>query len=103
MNNYTWMRSPILKKGIILDNHNVKIRHYSFNYQVDGPLYPGLGIRIELKRHLSYHIIQTYFPSIIFIIAAWVSFVVPSDIVPGRMALCITTLLVLTSMFNSVR
>ena len=32
-----------------------------------------------------------------------VSFVVPSDIVPGRMVLCVTTILTLTSMFNSVR
>ena len=31
------------------------------------------------------------------------SFVVPSDIVPGRMVLCVTTILTLTSMFNSVR
>ena len=50
-----------------------------------------------------YHLTQTYFPSIVFVIVAWVSFFVPSDVVPGRMVLCVTTLLTLTSMFNSVR
>ena len=34
---------------------------------------------------------------------AWLSFHVPSDVVPGRMVLCVTTLLTLTAMFNSVR
>ena len=32
--NYTWMRKPILKPGINLDNYNVRIRHYSFHYKV---------------------------------------------------------------------
>merc|ERR1711997_1320013 len=63
----------------------------------------GLGVRIRLKRHLGFHLTQTYIPSIIFVMVAWLSFLVPSDIVPGRMVLCVTTLLTLTSMFNSVR
>ncbi len=65
--------------------------------------YPGLGVAINLKRFLVYHIIQTYIPSVIYVTVAWLSFLVPSDIVPGRMVLCVTTLLTLTSMFNSVR
>ena len=32
--NYTWMRVPILKQGIMLDNYNIRIRHYSFHYKV---------------------------------------------------------------------
>ena len=68
-----------------------------------GVRYPGLGLKIELKRYLGYHIIQTYIPSVIFVAVAWVSFLVPSDVIPGRMVLCVTTLLTLTSMFNAVR
>ena len=58
---------------------------------------------INLRRYLVYHVIQTYVPSVIYVTVAWLSFLVPSDIVPGRMVLCVTTLLTLTSMFNSVR
>ena len=65
--------------------------------------YPGLGLRIELRRYLGFHVTQTYVPSVIFVVVAWLSFLVPSDVVPGRMVLCVTTLLTLTSMFNSVR
>ena len=126
-NNYTWRKAPTIKQDINLDNHNVKIEEYSFTYKSDGQsflnathifyfsylvyrfilqagmLYPGLGVRIELRRHITYHIIQTYIPSIIFVAVSWLSFLVPSDVVPGRMVLCVTTLLTLTSMFNSVR
>ena len=52
---------------------------------------------------MMYHLTLTYIPSIIFVIVAWISFLVPSDVVPGRMVLCVVTLLTLTSMFHSVR
>ena len=85
-NNYTWKRDPYLKKDINLDNHAVDIEKYYFTYTSDGILntaydecfyytlilstytmrlgtqYPGLGVRIELRRHLAYHLIQTYVP-----------------------------------------
>ena len=66
-------------------------------------MFPGLGVQINLRRHIGFHLTLTYIPSIIFVLVAWLSFLVPSDIVPGRMVLCVTTLLTLTSMFNSVR
>ena len=56
-----------------------------------------------MERHMMYHLTLTYIPSIIFVIVAWISFLVPSDVVPGRMVLCVVTLLTLTSMFHSVR
>ena len=65
--------------------------------------YPGLSVKLALQRKLPFHLTQTYVPSIIFIAVGWISFFVPSDAVPGRMGLCITTLLTLTSMFNNVR
>ena len=71
--------------------------------RITGKTYPGLGIKLNLKRHLGYHLTQTYVPSILFVFTAWISFFVPSDVVPGRMVICVTTLLTLTSMFSSVR
>lgn len=92
-----------METNIHLDNHDVKIIPFTYADENDNATYPGLGVKIDLKRHLGYHLTQTYIPSIIFVIVAWLSFIVPSDIVPGRMVLCVTTLLTLTSMFNSVR
>ena len=40
-------------------------------------------------------------PSALFVCVSWISFVVPIDAMPGRMALLVTLLLVLINMFNS--
>ena len=101
--NYSWLRDPHLNTNVHLDNHDVRISKFTFATQLDDLVYPGLGVKVRLKRHFGYHLTQTYIPSIIFVIVAWVSFHVPSDVVPGRMVLCVTTLLTLTAMFNSVR
>ena len=37
-----------------------------------------------------------------FVVVSWISFVVPPDVIPGRMALLITLFLVLVNIFNSV-
>jgi hypothetical protein len=36
------------------------------------------------------------------VVVSWISFVVPPDVIPGRMALLITLFLVLVNIFNSV-
>ena len=40
-------------------------------------------------------------PSGLFVCVSWISFVVPIDAIPGRMALLVTLLLVMINMFNS--
>ena len=47
---------------------------------------------------------NNYFPSWIFVVVSWVSFIIPPEAIPGRMALLITTLLVLVNLLgNSLR
>ncbi|KAG8229278.1 hypothetical protein J437_LFUL009639 [Ladona fulva] len=65
--------------------------------------YPAITLVITLHRRLSYHLLQTYVPSSMFVIVSWLSFLVPPESVPGRMAICMTTLLTLTAMFAAVR
>ena len=60
------------------------------------------GIEITLKRKMTHYIISWYLPSGIFVIVSWISFLVPPEIVPGRMALLITVLLLLVNNFNSI-
>ena len=84
-------------------NLNNQYNNILNNKKIGGRRFPVLGLKIKLERHIMYHLTLTYIPSIIFVVVAWISFLVPSDVVPGRMVLCVTTLLTLTSMFNSVR
>ena len=78
--------------------------------------YPGLIMKVKkslflklipcsqlhLKRQVNYHVVQTYIPSTVFVVVAWLSLFVPPESVPGRVGMGMTTLLTLTAMFSSV-
>jgi hypothetical protein len=46
--------------------------------------YPGVIMRIVLRRKMSFHIMQTYIPSSIFVALAWLSAFIPPEQVPGN-------------------
>ena len=56
----------------------------------------------KLERHFMSYIITYYLPSGLFVVVSWISFLIPPDIVPGRMALLITLFLVLVNIFNNI-
>ena len=60
------------------------------------------GFQLRLKRKVMHYIITCYFPSGMFVVVSWISFLVPPDIIPGRMALLVTVFLVLINIFNTV-
>ena len=47
--------------------------------------YPGVIIRVILRRKVSFHLVQTYIPSSIFVCLAWLSVFVPPEQVPSNM------------------
>ena len=73
----------------------------------NGPfLFPGnysvAGFELTLRRKVSHYIITYYLPSGMFVIVSWISFLVPPEIVPGRMTLLVTVFLVLVNIFNTI-
>merc|ERR1712013_101043 len=60
------------------------------------------GFEMILSRHVMSYIITYYLPSGLFVVVSWISFLIPPDIVPGRMTLLITLFLVLVNIFNNV-
>ena len=55
------------------------------------------------RRKISYHLLQTYLPSGLFVIVAWLSLFLPPESIPGRITMAMTTLLTLAAMFGAVR
>ena len=55
-----------------------------------------------MRRNSLHYIITWYIPSGMFVIVSWVSFLIPPENVPGRMALLITVFLVLVNIFNAI-
>ena len=54
------------------------------------------------KKWSLYALISQLYVAGLFVVVSWISFVVPPDVIPGRMALLITLFLVLVNIFNSV-
>ena len=61
-----------------------------------------LEILFTFQRCRISHYIQTFLPSYLLVFISLMSLFVSSELVPGRMALAVTTMLTLTSMINSV-
>ena len=75
-------------------------------YQGQSTLFLGnysvAGFELTLRRKVSHYIITYYLPSGMFVIVSWISFLVPPEIVPGRMTLLVTVFLVLVNIFNTI-
>ena len=56
-----------------------------------------------LRRQLGNHLLQSFIPSMMLSVTSAASVYIPSDIVPGRMGLCVTSFLSLISLFNGAR
>ncbi|TRY78448.1 hypothetical protein TCAL_14393 [Tigriopus californicus] len=64
--------------------------------------YSITGIEITFTRHKLKYLIVYYLPSGLFVVVSWASFLIPPEVVPGRMAMLITLFLVLINIFNIV-
>jgi len=60
------------------------------------------GFEMLLTRHVSSYIIAYYIVSGLCVIVSWSSFLIPTDLVTGRMTLLVMILLVLVNIFNNV-
>ena len=60
------------------------------------------GFKVRLRRRYWKYVFSYYLTSGLFVVTSWVSFLVPVDDVNARMALLVTILLVLVTVYNSV-
>ena len=83
---------PFLFSGGSNINQNISLPQFdlrvnlSDNYATDyyDLSYPGVIMRIVLSRKMSFHLWQTYIPSSLFVVVAWLSTFVPPEQVPGK-------------------
>ncbi|CAG7832574.1 unnamed protein product [Allacma fusca] len=96
----------IAKDFVVLSSYDVKVAGIDNYPEAVGrkrALSWVVTFDMLFKRNLNYHMLQTFFPSIIFVVISWLSFLVPVATVSARMTLCMSTLLTLTTMFAVVR
>jgi len=54
-------------------------------------LYEFESLFNRIKRKMSYHIIQTFIPSIFFIIVTWLAYLIPPRMIEARIGVTMTT------------
>ena len=59
-------------------------------------------MRIFHRRFSHRYLYIYYLPSGLFVCVSWSSFLIPPEVVPGRMALLVTLFLVLINIFNTI-
>ncbi len=63
----------------------------------------AVGFVLHFRRVYTYHLMQTFLPSILISLSSVVSVFISPSLVPGRMGLCITAFLSMISLFNGGR
>ena len=67
-----------------------------------GTNYSVTGLEMKLVRNRQKYLYIYFLPSGLFVVVSWVGFLIPPEVVPGRMAMLITLFLVLINIFNIV-
>ena len=62
-----------------------------------------IGFDIKMTRKMTPFMLNIYTPSTILVVVSWISFWIPTDAIPARMALLVTIYLVLTNIANGIR
>ena len=66
-------------------------------------IYPAMVIAIKLRRQIGFYLLQIYLPSALMVAMSWLSFWISASASVERMALGVTLLLTLTTMFYGAR
>ncbi|XP_053989754.1 glycine receptor subunit alpha-3 isoform X1 [Hylaeus volcanicus] len=62
-----------------------------------------LVVYIRFERQIGHHLIQTFAPSTLVVMLSWFSFWLGLDAIPGRVALLVTSMLTLVTMFTGLK
>lgn len=62
-----------------------------------------LVVFFRFERQIGHHLIQTFAPSTLVVMLSWFSFWLGLDAIPGRVALSVTSMLTLVTMFTGLK
>lgn len=62
-----------------------------------------LVVFFRFERQIGHHLIQTFAPSTLVVMFSWFSFWLDLDAIPGRVALLVTSMLTLVTMFTGLK
>ncbi|XP_043238228.1 glycine receptor subunit alpha-4-like [Amphibalanus amphitrite] len=63
--------------------------------------YSNVVVNVTMQRRKSLFVWHIFVPCILLVATSWLSMLLPPDIIPGRMVLCITSMLAMLTLFTS--
>ena len=63
--------------------------------------YSNVVVNVTMQRRKSLFVWHIFVPCILLVTTSWLSMLLPPDIIPGRMVLCITSMLAMLTLFTS--
>ena len=81
----------------------IKLSERMYYGDMSGQVWATCGFKIELTRKKGQIFLQVYLTSFMLVVVAWMSFIIPPDVVPGRMGLLVTVFLMLINIFISTK
>eukprot|EP00058_Branchiostoma_floridae_P027587 XP_002613078.1 hypothetical protein BRAFLDRAFT_89960 [Branchiostoma floridae] len=80
----------------------MQLQRFPMDYQMckmelESCSYTCIQATFNLARQMGYYLIQTYIPSLLYVILSWVSFWINMEAAPARVGLGITTVLTMTA------
>ena len=101
----TMKQSTVELQGMDINlAYSSALKSVEMNLTFDGynQFYSVVGFKLKLERYFMQFILSYYFPSFVFVVVSWASFLIPPDVIPGRMALLITLMLVLVNLYGTI-
>ncbi|OXA42882.1 Gamma-aminobutyric acid receptor subunit beta-like [Folsomia candida] len=98
MLNLMWEKPPIFGDH---DNPNFDVQLESFSESkatFQDEKFDELSFKLIFRRKISYHVVQTFIPSLLLIVITWLCFFMPQRLVEVRVGICMTIVLPLTAM-----
>ena len=97
-------KRPIgIQKAYSLDQFKLDVRVTDDHHIVYSTgNFSQLGVVLIFSRELQFYILQIYFPTVLFIIISWLTFIIPPTYAQGRIILTITTMLTLAALYSLV-
>ena len=74
-----------------------------YDLRIAEKCWPQIAADLRLSRNFLNHAIQTFMPTACLVLLSWISFLIPPYIVPGRMVLLVTLLLVVFGTYSDAQ
>lgn len=93
-----WNNKTIIDDGFYMSTYLLKDYHKLANItQNDNKTYSTLIVDLNLRRQFTHYVLTLFLPSILIVATSWVSFWLEINSIPGRVTICVTTLLALVT------